>query len=243
MIQLHNGAQALGLTLTADEETRLARFLELLLERNQHVNLTAITEPREVASKHFLDSLSVETIWHPRPGDRAIDIGTGAGFPGIPLAIRHPEVAFVLNDSVRKKVDFLRDAVTDLRLPNVVPFWERAETLGRNGQYRQQFNVAFARAVAHLGALIEYALPLLKVGGTLIAMKGPSGEREIPECAQVLALIGGEVTGTHHLSLPEAGERLLIAVRKTRVTRQEFPREPGMMKKKPLFLDSTRSTP
>lgn len=242
LLTLREGAAQLGLTLTDEQEDRFARFLTLLLERNAQINLTAITAPNDVAVKHFVDSLSVELLWRPKKNMRVIDIGTGAGFPGIPLAIRYPEVQIVLNDSVRKKVAFLSDAIRALELPNASAEWARAEELAKRG-LRNRFDTAFARAVAHLGALIEYALPLLHNGGTLIAMKGPSGVREIEEARPALEAIGGVVSSTRALTLPDGGERLLIQVTKVHSTPQQFPRDPGQAKKKPLFLDSTRRTP
>lgn len=240
---LQEGAASLGLTLSTEHEDLFARYLALLLERNAQFNLTAITEPDEVALKHFVDSLTVETLWHPQPGDRVIDIGTGAGFPGIPLAIRHPDVAVVLNDSIRKKVDFLHEAISVLGLQNASAVWARAETLGRDKGYRGQFNAVVARAVAHLGALCEYALPLLKLHGVFIAMKGPSGTQEIAESQRVLEMLGGHVTTVDTFSLGAAGERSLIVVTKVAATPQQFPREPGSARKKPLYLDSKRGTP
>lgn len=237
---LRDGARLLGLTLTAEEEDRFARFLALLLARNQQLNLTAITDPREVAVKHFVDALSVETVWQPHPGDRAIDIGTGAGLPGIPAAIRHPAVTVVLNDSARKKVEFLHEVVSALRLTNAQPHWARAEELGRDAAFRGQFNVVFARAVAHLAVLCEYGLPLLKPGALLLCQKGPNGAQEVAESRRALELLGGKVDTVRHLTVPGAGERLLIRIRKVRPTPTDFPRLPGMAKKRPLYLDSSR---
>jgi len=240
---LRAGAQELGLSLTEEQETRFGNYLQLLLERNEHVNLTAITDPVEVAVKHFVDSLSVELVWRPQPGDLLIDIGTGAGLPGIPMAIRHPEVTVVLNDSMRKKVDFLSDTVKALGLENAIPNWERAEVIGRDPQYRAQANVVVARALAHLAGLIEYGLPLLKTGGTLIAMKGPVGQDEASESARALSLVGGKITEIRRLKISGAGERQLIVVTKMRATPFDYPRDPAAMKKKPLRLDSGRGTP
>jgi 16S rRNA (guanine527-N7)-methyltransferase len=240
MTALREGAMSYGLTVTPEQEARFARLLALLLERNQQVNLTAITEPDEVVRKHFLDSLTVETVWTPAPGERAVDIGTGAGFPGLPLSIRHPELAVVLNDSVRKKVAFLEEAIAALELPNATAVWARAEEIGQRAAYRGRFDIALVRAVAHLGALIEYALPLLREGGRLIAMKGPNSLPEIADSAQVLRLMGGEVVDTRRLTLPAGDERVLIVVRKIRPTPSKFPRDPGTAKKHPLFLDTSR---
>lgn len=241
---LRTGAADLGLTLTPEQEGRFAQYLALLQQWNARVNLTAITEPVEVARKHFVDALTVERVWQPRAGDRMIDIGTGGGVPGIPLAIRYPDLPVVLNDSVRKKVDFLLVAVHELGLSHVTPVWARAETLGRDPRYREQFTVAIARAVAHLGALLEYALPLVAVGGTFIAMKGPGGVQEVADSALALEAFGHPAVTVETRDVPGVGTRTLIVVRKTRPTPAIFPRDPGAAKKKPLFtLTSVNDTP
>ena len=231
---LRAGADYLHIELTAEQEDRFARLLAFLLERNLVMNLTAITDPVEIARKHFIDSLSVETVWQPGDGDRGIDIGTGAGFPGLPLAILHPRLPLVLNDSTQKKVDFLREAAARLELPAVQPVWARAEELGRVPAYRGTFTVAFVRAVAHLALLIEYALPLLRAGGRLIAMKGPNPELEIAESAKALQLLGGTVAEIRAFDLPDIGARTLIVIRAERLSPAQFPRAPGVAKKKPL---------
>jgi len=235
LVTFRAGLAALRLTLNAEQEALFTHFLALLLERNTQVNLTAITEPHEVAIKHFVDSLTVEQLWRPQPGDRILDIGTGAGLPGIPLAIRHPEITVVLNDSVRKKVDFLQDVATALPLPNVTPVWARAEELGRQPLYRAYFNTVFVRAVAHVAVLAEYALPLLKNGGSLIALKGPGGTEEVAASTKALELLGGVVSDVAAFTLPGAGERVLIQIRKTRPTPSEYPRPAGVAKKRPLW--------
>lgn len=234
-------AEALGLRVTKQQQERFSKYFQLLMTRNTQINLTAITEPREVAIKHFVDSLTVELVHTFTRGQRVIDIGTGAGFPGIPLAIRYPEVFVVLNDSVGKKVDFLQDVIHELPLPNVSALWGRAEVLGCDNAHRGQYHVVTVRAVAHLGLLAEYALPLLRKRGVCIAMKGPQGEREIAECAQALALIGGRVREVRKLTLADAGERVLIVIEKVSPTPESFPRDAGLAKKKPLFLDSRKS--
>jgi 16S rRNA (guanine527-N7)-methyltransferase len=234
--RLREGAAGLGIALSTEQEALFARFLALLLAKNEVVNLTAITDPAEVAAKHFVDSLTVETVWKPQPGDQVIDIGTGAGFPGVPMAILHPEVKVILNDSVRKKTDFLADAITALPLPQARAVWARAEELGRSSHHRGRYNAVFARAVAHLGMLIEYALPLLKIGGVLIAMKGPTGAAEVPESDRALAQLCGAVKQVRTLSVPGAGERTLIVVRKVKPTSDTYPRTAAQMQTKPLHF-------
>jgi 16S rRNA (guanine527-N7)-methyltransferase len=240
---LRAGAGDLGLAVSAEQEALFARYLALLLERNARINLTAITAPEEVAAKHFVDALSVETVWHAQPGDRVIDIGTGAGIPGIPLAIRHPEAEFTLNDSTRKKVAFLDEVAAALPLPNIHPLWARAEELGRQPACRGHFTALFARAVAHLGLLIEYALPLLAVGGVLVAMKGPAGAEEIAQSAPALKALGGEIAEIRRLTITGAGERQLIVVRALTPAPALYPRDAGVMKKRPLYLDRPESNP
>ncbi|MHB0935862.1 MAG: 16S rRNA (guanine(527)-N(7))-methyltransferase RsmG [Armatimonadota bacterium] len=240
---LHAGARDLGLEVSAEQEALFARYLALLLERSTQVNLTAITDPVEVAAKHFLDALTVEMVWQPQPGDRVIDIGTGAGIPGVPLAIRHPEVKFTLNDSTRKKITFLEEVASALPLPNIHPLWARAEALGRRPECRGRFTTVLARAVAHLGLLIEYALPLLAPGGTLIAMKGPVGEAEIAQSQPALQALHGEVTLLHRLSVAGAGERLLIVIHALAPPPAKYPRDAGSMKKRPLYLDRPATNP
>jgi len=231
---LRDGARQFNITLTSTQEDRFADLLALLLARNQEINLTSITDPVEIARKHFVDSLSVETVWQPGKNERGIDIGTGAGFPGLPVAIRYPQLPLILNDSARKKVDYLRDAVMKLELRTVQPVWARAEELGHRQEYRSQFTVAFVRAVAHLALLIEYALPLLRVGGRLIAMKGPSNEHEIAESAVALEKLGGIIEETRMFELPEIGSRMLIVIRAQRKSPTQFPRDPGVAKKRRL---------
>lgn len=240
---LRTGAGEFGLRVSAEEEAAFAQYLSLLLEWNTRCNLTAITDPVEVAAKHFVDSLSVETVWQARPGMRALDLGTGAGLPGIPLAIRHPETLFTLVDSTRKKVTFLDAVAAELPLANVQPLWARVEALGHQPEHRGHYHAVLARAVAHLGLLIEYAMPLLRAGGVLIAMKGPGGLAEIEASRKALQALSSTISVVKSLTVPGAGERLLIVVRAERVSPPQYPREAAAMKKRPLFLDSDRPTP
>ncbi len=240
---LRSGAAALGLTITAEQEAAFGRYLALLVERSRQFNLTAITGPEEIAAKHFVDSLTVETVWRPQPRQRALDLGTGAGLPGVPLAIRYPETSFILNDSTRKKVTFLEEVAAAVPLPNIHPLWARAEALGHQSEHRGQYHAVLARAVAHLGLLIEYALPLLAGGGVLIAMKGPSGLEEIEASRKALQALSGKVTAVQPLAVAGAGDRLLIVIRAERLAPPQYPRDAAAMKKRPLFLDSSPPAP
>ena len=180
---LRQAATELPVVLTDEQLAAFAVYYDFLLEYNEKVNLTRITEPLDVAVKHFADSLSLlQTGWLP-PGGRVADIGTGAGFPGIPLAIMRPDLRVVLVDSLRKRTVFLTEAVQKLALVNVTVVWSRAEDLGRNPDFRERFDIVLARAVAELNVLTELCLPLAKPGGAFVAMKGPRRKRSWPRRA------------------------------------------------------------
>lgn len=223
--------------LTPGQLADFEQLLALLLKYNKEMNLTTIVDAEEVAFKHILDSLTVELVWRAQEGQHVIDIGTGAGFPGLPLAIRHPELQFAINDATKKKIDYLAEVIRALSLENATELWGRAEELGR-GEWRNKFHVVTARALAHLGTLAEYALPLLKMDGFLVAMKGPGGIEEVRDAAPALTFLGGKVHDIKHIDLPGVGERLLIVVKKVRPTPGGYPRNAGQMKRKPLFEDN-----
>lgn len=235
---LISAAETLGIALAPGELARYEQYQQLICQVNAQMNLTAITDPQEMAVKHFLDSLSLEMLWQPQVDERVVDIGSGAGFPGVPLAIRYPHLSVLLNDSARKKVNFLQQVIDELQLTNCTAQWSRAEELARLPEMRGQFDVVLARALAHLAVLCEYAMPLLKMGGVLLAMKGPGGQREVQESAQALKLLGAQVAEVRVLQLASAGERQLIMLRKVQQTPDKYPRNSGQARKNPLFLDS-----
>jgi len=223
--------------LTPGQLADFEHLIALVQQWNAEMNLTTIIGADEIARKHILDSLTVELVWRAKEGERVIDIGSGAGFPGLPLAIRHPELQLSINDATKKKTDYLAEVIRELALENASELWGRAEELGR-GEWRNKYHVVTARALAHLGTLAEYALPLLKMDGFLVAMKGPSGVEEVRDAAPALNFLGGRIHDIKHIDLPGVGERLLIVVKKVRPTPGGYPRNAGQMKRKPLFEDN-----
>ena len=225
------------LELNPDEEKlrKIAFFYEYLMEVNRKMNLTRIVDPCEAAIKHFYDSLTVlkaETI---PLGARAADVGTGAGFPGIPLAIFRPDLELVLVDSRRKRIGFLEDLVAMLKLDQVTLVHSRAEDFARERRFRESFDFVFARAVASLPALTELCLPLIRIGGTFLAMKGPKADEEAAEACRAIQLLGGSTPRLHKFTLPVTDEtRIVVAIPKIRSTPLLYPRKAGIPEKQPL---------
>lgn len=211
------------------------RFSSELLDWNQKFNLTAIRTPEEIESKHFMDAFSLlPTLQHYRVSS-LIDIGTGAGFPGIPLKIVQPDLHLVLVESVEKKAGFCRHITSILELSDVEVLAERAETVGQNRQYREQFDCAVARAVAALPILLEYLLPLVRVGGIVIAQKGASAGQEMEQAKNACAILGGGKMHSERVHIPGLDdERYLIIIEKVRNTPAQYPRRIGLPAKKPL---------
>ncbi len=235
---LHQYAERLGLRLTEEQLGQFSAYTRLLAEGNRRANLTAITDPSEVQVRHYLDSLTavlVQTEW--RDNLRVVDLGAGAGFPGVPLKIAFPGIRLTLVESVGKKTAFLRDLVERLGLPDVEVLTTRAEELARVEGYRGQFDVALARGVGALPVLIEYALPLCKGHGKLLAWKGKDGPAEAGASANALAELGGKITQMYpmaSLSPPLPPDRWLICVQKIRRTPGRYPRRVGIPAKQPL---------
>ena len=200
---------------------------------NRHTNLTAIKDEESAIIKHYYDSLAV--LPYLAAGLQVLDIGSGAGFPGIPLAIGCPDAGFTLMDSTAKRCNFLDEVIKELNLVNCRIVKDRCENLARNDEFREAFDVATARAVAPLAVLLEYALPFLKVGGVFIAMKGPDAEAELVLSANALVELKGELQEVMPYFLPEgAGKRNLLVFKKTASTDEKYPRKEGRPEKRPL---------
>lgn len=224
---LQTEAKNWEIALNADQLAKLGRFYDLLVAANQQFNLTRIVDEHDVVVKHFLDSLSVLTVAPPGPL-KFVDIGTGAGFPAIPLLIARPDWKGLLVDSIGKKVRFLQDTIQSLQLP-AVAVQGRAEELGQDPLYREQFDLAIARAVGPLSPVCEYGLPLVRVGGHFIAMRG----RELEKADAAIHKLGGEIIAVSPLEL--AGmQRHLVVVKKVRPTPKSYPRRAGQPTSKPL---------
>ncbi len=226
-----------GLDLSQSQAALLVRHFELLIAANQSLNLTAITDPAEAAVKHYCDSLATLRIMDnlPQTG-QAVDVGSGAGFPGIPLAIVIPWWHWTLIEAKRKKADFLKDAAHELGLKNVEVVCGRSETLAARPPMRDRFDLAIGRAIAPIGAVAETLLPLVKPGGIAVAMKGPSDSAISPSAEEALSRLGAGRPKIVEYELPRGmGSRALIVFPKTGPTPDGFPRRPGMAAKRPLF--------
>ena len=225
----------LGVRLSAAQLDALARYEQELLDWNTRFNLTAIRTPQEVRTKHFLDSLTCLLALHAAPPERLVDVGTGAGFPGIPLKVIYPKMALTLVESVGKKADFCRHVVRTLGLSGVEVVQERAEVLGQSPAHREKYDWAVARAVAILPVLAEYLLPLVRVGGGMLAMKGESGPAEAHAAEHALRLLGGHLRQLVPVTLPGVvEERYLVVIDKIAATPLAYPRRVGLPAKKPL---------
>jgi 16S rRNA (guanine527-N7)-methyltransferase len=235
MNELATWASSFGLNLTDEQLAQFAVYEALLLEWNERIALTAIRAPRAIRIRHFLDSLSCATVTGPLDGQLLIDVGSGAGFPGLPLKILYPAVRLTLVDSVAKKTRFLELVVSELGLREVVVIADRAEALGQEAAHREQYDWVVARAVAELRVLAEYLLPLARVGGFALAQKGDSARTESAAATQVAAILGGgEVTITP-IYLPETDQaHNLVVIPKIRPTPAHYPRRPGIPAKRPL---------
>jgi 16S rRNA (guanine527-N7)-methyltransferase len=227
--------QCLGIELTTTQIEAFTLFENLLLKWNGKFNLTTITNPHEIHIKHFLDSLTVRKIIQNNAAFSLIDIGTGAGFPGIPLKIIMPEMVLTLVESSHKKVEFCKSVVEELKLSNTSVVIARAEELGKDPIFREKYDWAVARAVADLSVLSEYLLPLVKIGAKVIAMKSANSEDEIKRASHALEILGGEITEKMKLDLPEDfGERILIVINKIASTPAAYPRRTGIPAKRPI---------
>lgn len=228
--------QKRGITVTEEKMARFDRYLDLLREWNEKINLTAITEPEEVYLKHFYDSLTAGLFVNFKDGVPSLcDVGSGAGFPSIPLKIIYPNIKITIVDSLNKRIQFLKTVSEDLGLEGVSFYHDRAETFGQNPQFRESFDYVTARAVARMSVLSELCLPLVKKNGTFIAMKASSTEQELIDGKKAIAVLGGKLREDIAFELPkEAGERHIVLIDKMKETPKKYPRQPGTPNKKPI---------
>lgn len=237
---LMDGLRTWGLELSEAQLLAFQTYYEELVAWNARFNLTAITDRREVQVRHFLDSLSCLLVLDARfpsgkPPPRVMDIGAGAGFPGIPLKLVRPDWELTLVDSVRKKVQFLEHMVQVLQLRGVAVVGARAEELGQDPTHREQYDVALGRAVAELSVLAEYLLPFCRVGGVMVAPKGFKAKAEVGVAQQAIGALGGRVVEVRRVDVPGLDEmRVLVVVEKIAPTPARYPRRPGIPSKRPL---------
>ena len=233
--ELQKAAAEYGINLTETQIAQYNRYFELLIEWNEKINLTAITAPKDVAIKHIIDSITAYDAALFREGTTVIDVGTGAGFPGLPLKIFCPEIKLTLMDSLNKRIKFLQTVVEELGLTDVECVHARAEEGARNKKYRESFDIAVSRAVARLPILCEYCLPFVKKGGHFIALKGMQYNDEAEEAVKAIKVMGGSRTEIRPVKLPEIDDkRAVIIINKTMPTPKTYPRKAGTPTKNPI---------
>jgi len=233
---LETGLETLEIKVDDKIVESLLSYLELLIETNKKFNLTSITEPSKVIYKHFIDSLTIIPFLKEQSNKHIIDVGTGAGFPGIPVKIIKPDYKVSLIDSTKKKVDFLKIICDELKLTNVECIHTRAEELARDTDHREKYDIALSRALAPLNLLLELCLPFVKVGGTFIAYKSKEAYNEIDMAKKALDVLGGQVVDVKKLEISGLeGERNLIFIKKTKAISSIYPRKAGSPQKKPII--------
>ncbi len=230
---IKTGAERLGIELSEEQVNRLIEYARLLKEWNEKINLTAITDDEGIATKHFLDSLTALGTGY--VGGRVIDVGTGAGFPGLVLKIARPDIELTLLDSLNKRINFLREVCSTLGIDGVEFVHARAEDYGMNRAYRGKFDTVVSRAVANMTLLSEWCIPFLKEGGRFLALKGPLADEELDSAKRAISILGGEVEGVYEAEIPftELAHKIII-VKKVRQTPMRFPRKPAIAAKNPI---------
>lgn len=226
-------SKKIDIDFTEKQIENFYEYMNLLLEWNEKVNLTAITEMDDVILKHFIDSITI--LKYLKENDNIIDVGTGAGFPGIPISIMNSSFNITLLDSLNKRIMFLDEVCKKLELKNIKSIHGRAEDFGQDNKTREKFDIAVSRAVANLATLSEYLLPFVKVGGICICMKGPDAEKEIEDAEFAIKELGGKIETIEKFMLPDSDmERNIILIKKIKETPKKYPRKAGTPSKQPL---------
>jgi 16S rRNA (guanine527-N7)-methyltransferase len=233
LTNFRNGLEELHIDLSDRQMEQFLTYYEMLVEKNKVMNLTAITEFDEVVEKHFLDSLSLTRVKDLSNNLSVIDLGTGAGFPGIPLKIAFPELEITLVDSLNKRVLFLQEVISTLGLKNISTVHERAEIIANNPNFREKFDLCVSRAVANLSTLTEYCLPFVKIGGQFISYKSGECDEEVEAARNSIFLVGGKTVSVDKFTLGESG-RAFVVIDKIKKTPKQYPRKAGTPAKEPL---------
>ena len=232
--KLYEKALKIDIKISEKELEKFYQYMKLLIEWNEKMNLTAIIVPNDVILKHFIDSITINKYIDEQ--SKVMDIGTGAGFPGIPLKILNEDVKMTLVDSLNKRVQFLKEVGKQLELTNIEYIHSRAEELAGSSLHRQQYDIVTSRAVARLTTLLEYMLPFVKIGGRCICMKGPNIIEELEEARKAIQLLGGEIETTENMLLPDSNqERNIIIIKKVVDTPAKYPRKAGIPSKQPIL--------
>lgn len=230
---LKNEVNKLGIDLDLYAADRFDFYAERLVRWNEHINLTAITDPDEIVIKHFVDSLYPLKYVQMKKNERLVDIGTGAGFPGLPLLIANPEINVNFLDSINKKLGFIKDVLRNSGIIATTTH-TRAEEISRDGEHREKYDYATARAVAPLNVICEYALPFVKIGGKFIALKGSSGKEELEQARNAIDVLGGEVKVFEEYTLSNGDKRSIVIIKKISQTPTKYPRKSKKIDTRPL---------
>ena len=231
--KMQEKSSELDINFSVEQLEKFYRYMELLIEWNEKMNLTAIIEPNEIILKHFVDSLTI--IKYLKNAKTLVDVGTGAGFPGIPVAIMMSNLEITLVDSLNKRLIFLEEVIKELKLTNVKLVHSRAEEFGQNKMYREKFGIATSRAVANLSTLSEYLIPLVKINGNIISMKAAQAEEEIEQAKNAIKELGGKINKIKEFNLPQSDiGRTIILISKEKQTPAKYPRKAGTPNKEPI---------
>jgi 16S rRNA (guanine527-N7)-methyltransferase len=232
---MSKSAEDVGFQLSKEQYEKFIAYMKLLQEWNEKVNLTAIVEDEEVIKKHFIDSMKALKREEVKKANTLIDVGTGAGFPGLPIAIMKGDINVTLLDSLNKRVNFLNTVINELALSNVITIHSRAEDGARDNKLREKFDIATSRAVANMSVLSEFCLPYVKIGGSFIALKGPSVDQEIKESMMAIKALGGELLDVCEVNIEGTELRHnLVVVKKIKECSKSYPRKAGLITKNPL---------
>ena len=224
----------INIEISDEQISKFYEYMKLLLEWNEKINLTAITEEKDIILKHFVDSLTI--FKYVGENKKIVDIGTGAGFPSVPLAIMNPNSQFTLVDSLNKRINFLNEVKDKINLDNIFNIHSRAEEIGQNKFYREQFDVAVSRAVANMTVLTEYLLPMIKVGGIVVCMKGSQIDEELDNAKFAINELGGKILKCDEFTLPKTDmNRNVVIIEKLKCTPKRYPRKAGVPSKEPLI--------
>ena len=225
--------EELSIMFNEEQYKKFYTYMNLLLEWNEKINLTAITDKEEIILKHFIDSLTI--LKYVNDNEKMLDVGTGAGFPGIPIKIMNENIEITLLDSLNKRINFLNEVINKLKLKNISAIHSRIEDYGKNNKYREKYDIVTSRAVANLATLSEYMLPMLKIKGKSICMKGSDIKEEVKNSKRAIDILGGEIVNIEELVLPKSDNRRnLIIIEKKKNTPLKYPRKAGIPSKEPL---------
>jgi 16S rRNA (guanine527-N7)-methyltransferase len=232
---MSKSAEDVGLQLSKEQYEKFIIYMKLLQEWNKNINLTAIVEAEDIIKKHFIDSMKVFKREELKKANTLIDVGTGAGFPGIPIAIMNNNIKVTLLDSLNKRVNFLNTVINELELSNVTTIHSRAEDGARDNKLREKFDIATSRAVANMSVLAEFCLPYVKMGGSFIALKGPAVDQEIKDSIGAIKILGGELLDICEVNIEDIELRHnLVVIKKIKQCSKLYPRKAGLITKNPL---------